>query len=176
MEVSARILPDGRWQGFVRDISEREAAGGSSCASRRNVFRLALRGAWTLRLWDWNVALGDMVFNQRWAEMRWLSRPDDLNGHVDSLISAICTPKTARGLSLEDYFQGWSAIRVEHHAESLNGWSPRPRGLCSKRAWSRSMLRWRTSQPASVWRSAPPFRGEIHGDPVHFLRRDHLHR
>src|SRR4029453_12526337 len=24
VEVSARILPDGRWQGFVRDISERK--------------------------------------------------------------------------------------------------------------------------------------------------------
>ena len=94
VEVSARILPDGRWQAFVRDISERRQRE-EQLRQTQERLDLALRGA-DLALWDWNVASGEMVFNQRWAEMRGY-RPDEVTGHVDSLISGDAPRRLAAG-------------------------------------------------------------------------------
>jgi PAS domain S-box-containing protein len=82
---------------------------------------LALRGA-DLALWDWNVASGEVVFNQRWAEMRGY-RPDEVRGHVDSWISAVHPedwPQVQR--VLEDHFQGRRAdYEAEHRVRTKSG-------------------------------------------------------
>jgi hypothetical protein len=53
VEVSATILPDGRWHAIVRDISERKRAQDKLHDAQQRV-ELALRGA-DLGTWDWNI-------------------------------------------------------------------------------------------------------------------------
>jgi PAS domain S-box-containing protein len=81
VEVSAKILPDGRWQAIVRDISERKR---SEEALRRAQERidLALKGA-DLATWDWNVKTGEVIFNRRWAELRGY-QPEEISSRVES--------------------------------------------------------------------------------------------
>jgi PAS domain S-box-containing protein len=120
VEVSARILPDGRWQAFVRDITERRQRE-EQLRQTQERLDLALRGA-DLALWDWNVASGEVVFNQRWAEMRGY-RPDEVRGHVDSWIAAV-HPEDWPGVQkvLEDYFQGRrSDYETEHRVRTKSG-------------------------------------------------------
>jgi PAS domain S-box-containing protein len=81
IEVSTKILPDGRWQAFVRDISERKRAE-DILRHAQERFELALKGA-DLAAWDWNVRTGEVIFNARWAEMRG-RKPADVIPHVDS--------------------------------------------------------------------------------------------
>ena len=104
VEVSASILPDGRWQGFVRDIGERKRAEDKLREARERI-HLALRGA-DLATWDWNVQSGEVIFNPRWAEMRGF-RPEEIRPHVDSWASGIHPedrPRVQR--ALDDHFQG----------------------------------------------------------------------
>jgi PAS domain S-box-containing protein len=86
VEVSARILPDGRWQGFVRDISERKTAQ-EQLRQSQDRLELALRGA-DLAAWDWNVKTGEVIFNRGWAEMRGF-RAEEIRPHVDSWIAGV---------------------------------------------------------------------------------------
>lgn len=86
VEVSAKILPDGRWQAFVRDISERKKAEELLRLERERV-DLALQGA-DLASWDWNIRTGEVVVNSRWAEMRGY-RPDEVRPHVDEWLGGI---------------------------------------------------------------------------------------
>ncbi len=60
VEVTANILPNGQWQGFVRDVSER----------RRSAQRLelALEGS-KAALWDTDLRTGDVVLSPAWSEM-----------------------------------------------------------------------------------------------------------
>jgi PAS domain S-box-containing protein len=113
-------LPDGRWQAFVRDITERRQRE-EQLRQTQERLDLALRGA-DLALWDWNVASGEVVFNQRWAEMRGY-RPDEVRGHVDSWIAAV-HPEDWPGVQkvLEDYFQGRrSDYETEHRVRTKSG-------------------------------------------------------
>jgi PAS domain S-box-containing protein len=86
VEISSGILADGRWQGFVRDISERTRAR-EEVREAQERLELALEGG-ELTTWDWNIASGQVVFNARGAEMRGL-RPDQAPGHVDTWIEGI---------------------------------------------------------------------------------------
>ena len=107
VEVSAKILPDGRWQGFVRDITERQRAR-DELRQAQERFELALRGA-DLAAWDWNIQSGEVVFNARWAEMRGF-RLDEVRGHVDSWIAGI-HPEDLAGVKqrLDAYLRGAAA-------------------------------------------------------------------
>jgi len=107
VEVSAKILPDGRWQGFVRDITERKRAR-DELRQAQERFELALRGA-DLAAWDWNIQSGEVVFNARWAEMRGL-RLEEVRGHVDSWIAGI-HPEDLPGVKqrLDEYLSGAAA-------------------------------------------------------------------
>jgi PAS domain S-box-containing protein len=68
VEVSARILPDGRWLAIDRDISRRKRAE-ETLRQAQERLELALKGA-NLGSWDWNIATGDVISNARCAEMR----------------------------------------------------------------------------------------------------------
>lgn len=68
VEVSARLLPDGRWQAVARDTSERKRAEEELRRALEHV-DLALHGA-DLGSWDWNMSTGELTCNARWAEMR----------------------------------------------------------------------------------------------------------
>ena len=73
VEVSARILAGGRWQGFVRDISERTRVR-EQLREAQERLELALEGA-DLATWDWNVVSGQVVFNGTLGrDARFLSR------------------------------------------------------------------------------------------------------
>jgi PAS domain S-box-containing protein len=86
VEISSAILADGRWQGFVRDISERTRAR-EELREAQERLEQALEGG-ELATWDWNVVSGQVVFNARGAEMCGL-RPQQAPGHVDTWIEGI---------------------------------------------------------------------------------------
>lgn len=122
VEMSAIILRDGRWQWFVRDISERKNA---QEVIRRSMerYELALRGA-DLGVWDWNITTGAVVFNLRWAEMRGF-RLEEVNPHVDSWLSGIHPddlPVVEK--TLTDYLQGRIPEYESEHRVSTRagGW------------------------------------------------------
>ncbi|MFZ6184222.1 PAS domain S-box protein [Nannocystis pusilla] len=112
VEMSAKMLPGGRWQGIVRDIRERKRVQEETRRAMER-FELALRGA-DLGAWDWDITTGEVVFNQRWAEMRGL-RLDEVRPHVDSWISDVHPDDMARvQKSLSDHFRG---LEPEYEAE-----------------------------------------------------------
>ena len=104
VEVSAKILPDGRWQAFVRDISERKRAE-EVLRQAQERLELALKGA-DLATWDWNVKTGKIIFSPRWAEMRGF-RPEEIEPHVDSAFADIHPDDlSAVQKALDDCFEG----------------------------------------------------------------------
>ena len=112
VEVSAKILPDGRWQAIVRDISGRKRSE-AALKQAQERFELALRGA-DLAAWDWNIQSGEVVFSSRWAEMRGY-RPEEVKPHMDSWIGGIHPEDWPRVKKhLDDYFQG---LTPEYEAE-----------------------------------------------------------
>lgn len=120
VEVSARILQDGRWQGIVRDISARKRAEEQLRQSQERV-ELALRGA-DLAIWDWNITTGEVVFNHRWGEMRGF-HPDAIRPHVDSWRERIHPddwPHVEQ--TLTNYFQGrLPEYETEHRSLTKQG-------------------------------------------------------
>ena len=84
VEVSAKILPDGRWLAIDRDISERKRAEETIWQVQERWY-LALKGA-NLGSWDWNIATGEVVSNARCAEMRGF-RPEEITPHVDAYLA-----------------------------------------------------------------------------------------
>jgi PAS domain S-box-containing protein len=120
VEMSAKILADGRWQAFVHDISERKRAEALIRESRERL-QLVLRGA-DLATWDWTIKTGEVILTPRWAEMRGL-RPEDVRPHVDSWISGIHPedmPYVQKALS--EHFEGHvPEYETEHRVRTASG-------------------------------------------------------
>jgi PAS domain S-box-containing protein len=107
VEVSAKILPDGRWVAFDRDISERKRAE-ETLRQTQERFELALKGA-NLGSWDWNIVTGEVISNARCAEMRGF-RPEELTPRADAYFAGIHPddlPAFKQGL--DDCFAGRSS-------------------------------------------------------------------
>jgi PAS domain S-box-containing protein len=87
----------------------------------RERLELALAGA-DLALWDWNVASGEVVFNERWAEMRGY-RPEEIRGHVDSWMSGVHPEDWPRVQQvLEECLEGRRAeYEAEHRVRTKSG-------------------------------------------------------
>lgn len=120
VEVSARILPDGRWLALVRDISERKQTE-EQLRQARSRLELAIMGA-DLATWDWNIKAGEVIFNPRWAEMRGY-RLDEIKPGVESWISNMHPEDWPRvKKALDEYFQGRSPeYECEFRARTKSG-------------------------------------------------------
>jgi len=120
IEVSAKLLPDGRWQGLVRDIRERKRAQEELRESRERL-ELALRGA-DLAAWDWNIVTGEVIFNARWAEMRGFDLKDVVP-HVDTWSSGVHSDDWPRvQAALADHFEGRTPeYETEHRVRTRSG-------------------------------------------------------
>ena len=120
VEVSTKILPDGRWQASLRDISERKRAEAQLLQSEERL-DLALRGA-DLASWDWNVQTGESVLNARAARLLGF-RPEELDPHVDSWSTAV-HPEDWPGVqrALDDHFRNLTPeFESEHRIRTKSG-------------------------------------------------------
>jgi PAS domain S-box-containing protein len=82
---------------------------------------LALTGA-GLATWDWNVTTGEVIFNDRWAELRGL-RLEDVKPRVESWSSGI-HPDDLPGLqqALSEHFAGHTdQYRAEYRVRTRSG-------------------------------------------------------
>ena len=86
VEVSAKILPDGRWLAINRDISERKRTEETLRLTQERL-EFALNGA-NLGSWDWNITTGQVISNARCAEMRGF-RPEELTPSADAYFASI---------------------------------------------------------------------------------------
>jgi PAS domain S-box-containing protein len=120
VEVSAKILPDERWQAFVRDISERKRVE-EQVRRRMDRLELALRGA-DLAAWDWNVTTGELTFNPRWAEMRGF-RPEEIKPHVSAWSTGVHPDDWPRVQTvLTDHLEGRiPEYEAEHRVATKSG-------------------------------------------------------
>ncbi len=104
VEVSSKILADGRWQGFAREITGRKQLEADVHQAQERT-ELALDGA-DLAAWDWNFETGEVLFNARWAQMRGYST-EDLTPNVESWNAGIHPDDLPRvRQALNDHFAG----------------------------------------------------------------------
>jgi PAS domain S-box-containing protein len=104
----------------LRDITEQKLAEDAIRQAEERV-QLAVDGA-DLASWDWNIATGEVIFNQRWAEMRGF-RPEEIRPHVDSWISDIHPEDRPRvDKALTDCFEGrCPAYEADYRVRTKSG-------------------------------------------------------
>lgn len=119
VEVSAKILPDGRWIAIDRDISERKRAEDAFHQVQER-FELALKGA-DLATWDWDVSTGEVVSNPRCAQMRGF-QPEELSSRVEGYIASI-HPDDLLGFqtAIRECLEGHSDFECEYRVSTKGG-------------------------------------------------------
>jgi PAS domain S-box-containing protein len=119
VEVSAKILPDGRWLAIDRDISERKRTE-ETLRRAQERFELALKGA-NLGSWDWNITTGEVISNARCAEMRGF-RAEELTPSADAYFASIHPDDlTAFQKALSACLAGGSEFECEYRARTKAG-------------------------------------------------------
>ena len=119
VEVSAKILPDGRWLAIDRDISERKRAE-ETLRRTQERFEFALNGA-NLGSWDWNITTGEVISNARCAEMRGFG-PEELTPSADAYFASIHPDDlTAFQEALSACIAGGSEFECEYRARTKAG-------------------------------------------------------
>jgi len=106
--------------GIVQDITDRKRLEAEVHQAQERI-ELALSGA-DLAAWDWNIETGDVLFNERWAEMRGYAA-DDLRLRVDSWNAGIHPEDLARvQQALDDHFAGRTAeYECEFRVQTKSG-------------------------------------------------------
>ncbi len=104
----------------IRDITQRKQAEAALHEAQERL-ELALKGA-ELGLWDWNVATGEVIFNDRWAEMLGY-RLDEIRHHYSTWERLVHPEDKARVLAeLDDHLSGRCAsYATEHRLRCKNG-------------------------------------------------------
>jgi PAS domain S-box-containing protein len=104
----------------TRDISDIRRAQDQVRQSQER-FELALRGA-DLAAWDWNITTGEVIFSERWAEMRGF-RPKEIKPHVSSRHSGVHPDDWPRVQeALTDHLQGLvTEYDIEYRALTRSG-------------------------------------------------------
>ena len=80
VEIQARMLPDGRTQAFVHDISDRKQAEAFLKESQERL-DYALSTA-SDGFWDWNILTNEIYFSDHWCESLGYD-PDEVPGMLD---------------------------------------------------------------------------------------------
>ncbi len=125
LPVETKITP-GSWSGtpaifgITRDVSERILLE-KKVRETSERLELALRGG-NLGTWDWNIVTGEVVFNQRWAEMLGYTL-DELEPHVNTwekIVHPDDMPEISR--VLDRHLAGFTPIyRSEHRVRAKDG-------------------------------------------------------
>jgi len=105
----------------LRRIDAERAADQERLRQSQERLDLALRGA-ELASWDWNIESGDIVFNDRWSEMRGY-RSGELAAHFDQFLTGLHPedrPRVQR--ILDEYLRGDSGeYESEHRIQTKTG-------------------------------------------------------
>ncbi|MGX9726697.1 MAG: PAS domain S-box protein [Candidatus Electronema sp. VV] len=93
---------------IIHDITDRRRAEEALRESTERL-ELAVRGA-NLGTWDWNIETGEMVFNERWAEILGC-QPDEVKPHVSSWENAVHPLEKAQLMAkLTEHLEGRSPL------------------------------------------------------------------
>src|SRR4051812_42393811 len=105
----------------LRHIDAERAASQEQLRQSRERLDFALRGA-ELASWDWNIESGNIVFNERWLEMRGY-RSDELPARFDEFILGLHPDDRPRVEgSLNAYLRGDSdEYESEHRVRTKTG-------------------------------------------------------
>jgi PAS domain S-box-containing protein len=168
VEVSARILPDGRWLGLARDVSAQRAAQEALARAHETEQRLRQRveiaGEATLAI---STAL---------AELPERGLPHVL--HVIALQSRVLTGAefAAIGIGTDPAapFDPFVSVGMPDSMEAAMGRAPRPVGLLGKVAREGRAMRIRDASADPEYRGLPPGHppiGSLMGVPISFRGR-----
>lgn len=125
LPVETKIAP-GSWSGkpaifgMTRDVSERLQLE-KKVRDTGERLELALKGG-NLGTWDWNIVTGEVVFNERWAEMLGYTL-DEIKPHVstwENMVHPDDMPEISR--NLDRHLAGLAPVyRSEHRVRAKDG-------------------------------------------------------
>lgn len=119
VEISAKILSDGRWQAVVRDVSERRRAEAELRRSEESLAR-AQRVA-HVGSWEWNLRTGEVWHSMELYRLFGVD-PSPRYAHPLSLLD-LCAPSEREWIRrvVEDAVRNGSRYCIEHRVERPDG-------------------------------------------------------